>query len=336
MRRRIFWLLLGVVGLTAAVDTACWLWATRALSQGYAAWAAARRAEGWTIAGGPASRGGWPLHATLAVSDAELRSAALVWKAERVTLRIGLLNPSRLLVLPEGKQLLGLTNGPETVLAGALSTSLPLGADGPRPTADLRGQDVRLSLPGLAGSVRVASLQAEAGWAAGNALSLVLDTAGITLPPDMRPPLGDRITSLSLEAMVNGTLPEDGSPREQAARWRGEGGSLDVSRLSLAWGPLTLSGEAKLALDDRLQPAGSSVVHLAGYAEATDMLAANGSVTRSEAAAAKAVLALLARFPEDGGAAEVALPLTLNDRTLAVRSFRLTRLPLLVWPASQQ
>ena len=57
------------------------------------------------------------------------------------------------------------------------------------------------------------------------------------------------------------------------------------------------------------------------------MLATTGALTRSAATAAKAVLGLLARLPEDGGAAEVEVPLTLQDRTLAMRQFPLMRLP---------
>jgi len=50
------------------------------------------------------------------------------------------------------------------------------------------------------------------------------------------------------------------------------------------------------------------------------------------AVAAKAVLGLLTRVPEDGGAPAVDLPLRLRDRILSLAGYPLAKLPPVVWP----
>ncbi len=342
MRRRVPLLLLCLLLLLAAAHTAYWLWATHALADEFEQWAADRRAAGWTIAAGPPTRGGWPLRASLTLPEIAVRSRTVLpggfsWGAERVTLETGLLAPDRLEVTPAGAQHVRLGDGPDVPFdAKRIVARFPL-RDGVAPgSTDIRGDDVRFGLPsGSAPASRavISLLQAHADWQAGTPpLTVALDATETTLPPGTRWPLGNRIAALSLNAALNGPVLPLASPREQAARWRDDGGALEVRRLSLGWGPLGLSGRATLTLDGQLQPAGTGTVRLVGYAEAADMLATNGALTRSAATTAKAVLALLAQLPEDGGAAEVDLPLTLRDRTLAMRQFPLLRLPPLTWP----
>jgi hypothetical protein len=352
MRRRVPLVLFCLLLLLLAAHTAYWFWATRAVAAGFEQWAVDRRAGGWTVTAGPGTRGGWPLRASLTLPDAAMSGGEAVipggfsWRAGRVTLEISLLEPNRLEITPDGTQHIRIADAPDVGYAADRLVARFSLRDGVAPNAtDIRGDGVRLDLPDAPGAARriaISLLQAHVAWQAGApvgepAFSTALDATEITLPPGTRWPLGNRIAALSLDAALDGPVLSDpvpalADPRRQASQWRDGGGTVDVRRLSLGWGPLGLTARATLALDGQLQPAGTGVVRLVGYAEAADMLATTGALTRSAATAAKAVLGLLARVPEDGGAAEVELPLTLQDRTLAMRQFPLMRLPVLTWP----
>ncbi len=352
MRRRVPLLLICLALALLGAHTAYWFWATRAVAAGFEQWAADRRAVGWTVTAGPGARGGWPLHASLTLPDVGVSGGEAVipggfeWGAGRVIIVVSLLDRHSLEIRPEGAQHVRVADGPNIAyVTDRLVAQFRLENGAVPDTADIRGGGVRLSLPNASGPHRTASvslLQAHTAWRAGAvatraALSTELDATEITLPSGTRWPLGDRISALSLDAVLNGPVQSGpvsprSDPREQASQWRDGGGTLEVRRFSLGWGPLGLSARATLTLDEHLQPAGTGVARLIGYAEAADMLATNGVLSRSAATAAKAVLALLARLPEDGGAAEVEVPLTLQDRTLSMRRFPLTRLPALTWP----
>ena len=105
-----------------------------------------------------------------------------------------------------------------------------------------------------------------------------------------------------------------------------------MQSLTLRWGPLAAAGTAELRLDGTLQPAGRGDARLTGYAPALDRLAAQGVITATTAAAAKAVLSLIAQPAPGTGEAEVTVPLTLAGRELSIGAIPLLRLPLLVWP----
>ena len=162
----------------------------------------------------------------------------------------------------------------------------------------------------------------------------------VTLPDDVHFKLGSEISEFALDGVLNGPWPprqSAGSPdlAERATAWRDAGGSLELSRVSIAWGPARLDATATLALDEDLQPMGAGTGKIAGYDAVLDAMADDAILTRSAATAAKAVLLLLADTPADGEPAQVEVPLTLQFRTLSVHQVPLTRLPELDWPEHQ-
>src|SRR4029077_296 len=106
------------------------------------------------------------------------------------------------------------------------------------------------------------------------ALTFALTAEGIAPPPGMAALLGPRIASLAAEGALNGSIPAGRNAEEQASAWRDGGGSLEIRRLSLAWGPLARTASATLALDEQLQPMGAGKARVVGYAETLDALAA--------------------------------------------------------------
>ncbi len=347
MRRRL-WMapLAGVVVLVGA-HYALWRYEAGALNAGFAAWLAQRHAAGWTTSTGTPERGGWPLAATLSVPDVTVQGGdpdipgGLAWSADRLDLRVDLLSPGTLQLRAEGMQHLRVADLPEVAYtADSMVALLPLEAETPPHAVSLAARNLRAGLPDIdaAASMTVGLVQFDgsikpAAPAGEAALTWRLSTEAIALPAVRAWPLGSRISSLSIEGAVDGPVPLARGLVPRATAWRDGGGTLEVKRLAMGWGPLGLSGTATLALDGRLQPMGTGSVRLVGYATALDALASGHVLTQSAAVAAKAVLSLLATVPEDGGPPEVEVPLTLQDRTLAMRQVPLAKMPEIIWPS---
>ena len=151
------------------------------------------------------------------------------------------------------------------------------------------------------------------------AATFSVSAEAIALPPVVKWPLGPNISSLSLDGVVNGPLPQTRDITAWAEAWRDGGGSLAISHLAMGWGPLGLTSSATLALDDQLQPMGSGNGRIVGYAPTLDRLAAAGILTKSAATAAKAVLSLMAGTGAADEPSAVDVPLTLQYRTLSMR-----------------
>ena len=259
-------------------------------------------------------------------------------------LRVALLRPQTLSIAAEGAQRLSIGGFPEIpYTADRLDATVPVGP-GPAPQrADVRASNIAADMPSgreAARRLTVGFLQARLEIRPSPpqgepALAFAISAEGIGLPPGTRWPLGSRVSSVSVEGALDGPVPRAANWADRAALWRDGGGTLAIEHFALGSGPLGLSASATLALDEQLQPRGAANARLVGYAEARDALAANGAITRRADIAAKAILSLIARAPENGDAsAQVEVLLTLQDRTLSVRQIPLARgPPPLAWPA---
>lgn len=145
-----------------------------------------------------------------------------------------------------------------------------------------------------------------------DAVDAVLQADDVELPGSGPAALGDRLERVLVDATWTGPLPDADFARAMAA-WRDAGGALDIRALDIAWGPLAIEGDATLSLDAAMRPLGAGVVRVAGSDSLLDALAAEGSLDKTAAAAAKIALALVARRPPDGGAPVVEAPVTVQD-----------------------
>jgi hypothetical protein len=335
-----------------------WRAAAQRLEKNFAGWQAMRQHAGWTATTGQPTRGGWPLAATLTLPDIFLKSAdmlipegipngipeGLTWSAERVVLRIALLQPGLLTISAEGTQRLRRGDGPDIPFrADRLRLTFPLERGFPR-WAEIAVDDLRAGLPAMGGAgdaaagLTIGTLQARAEFKPAApqgeaAIAFTLHTEAIGLPPNIPSALGPRIAEIGLEGALNGPLPRGGDIAPAAAQWRDGGGTLEIGDLHASWGPFNLTTSATLALDEQLQPMGTGSAKMTGHAAALDALADGGVLRPRAAMAAKAVLGLLARPSDAGGEPEVEVPLTLQGRMLAVRQIPLVRLPRLAWPS---
>ena len=350
MRRWPWIALLAGVLLLAATHFAIWRYEVGQLDAGFAGWLAARRAEGWHASTATPEPGGLPMAATLTVPDLRLEGGepeiphGLAWRAERLELRVDLFSPATLVVNATGAQHLRVGAAPDIAFtAESMVAQLPLTAGVPPDTVSVTARALRAGLGavGSPDSVTVELAQLDGAIASPTARSWRLSAEAIALPADRGWALGNRISSLSTEGALNGPLPPADSPTALATAWRDGGGKFEIRRLAMGWGPLGLSGNATLALDQRLQPAGTGSVRVIGHAAALDALVSGRVLTPGAGLAAKAVLSLLAGPPAEGGSQggsqggppAVEVPLTLQDRTLSMRQAPLVRVPEIIWPA---
>ena len=346
--RRFLIVLLAVLAVLAGADTLLWRRGTQQLAAGFAAWAEAARADGWTVDGGPPSAAGWPFAAELEVPRLALTGGLadglpvpLAWRSDRLRLHVDLLHARRLLLLPEGRQRLRLGAGAEIPLAAdRLQVAVPLDAGATPGVADLAGTNLRIGMPGSEATLTVALLAGHGEWRkgaspAGSTFDFALTAEEIAVP--MRPSaLGSRVAAFSAQGTLKGPLPPQPDLAARAAAWRDAGGTLELRSLALGWGPLGLMGNATLGLDGQLQPTGSATLQVRGQNEALEALAAAHVIRPTAARAAAAVLGLLARPPEGGGTPDVEVPLTLRDRTLSFGLMPLAKVPELLWPGPIQ
>jgi hypothetical protein len=346
MPRKVVILLIGLTVSLVASDTIYWGLAQQRLRQQFAVWADGARVNGWTVTNAAPSSGGWPLVATLSVPNLVIKGGdpdipgGLAWSTDRVELRIALMRPNVLEIEPEGIQRFRLADRPDiTCTAERLRAWVPLEPDSSARSGELAATNLRTSMPeesdaeggltigslSILGTAKPAALHGEA------VVTIALAASAIGLPPGQRWSPGSRIERMRLEAILDGPLPRAHGLTAWAHAWRESGGSLDVRQVSLNWGNLALEAAATLALDDHLQPTGAGAVRMTGYAAALEALATNGVLSRSAATAAKAVLSLLARMPEDEGPAEVEAPLSLESGTLSLRQLPLLRIPTIDW-----
>ena len=348
-RRRRLWLLaVGLPLLATLVDAAFWQVASQRLELGFKAWLIQARSAGWAIQVGTQRTGGWPFAAALTIDGLSIEGAradipgGADWTAETVTLRIGLLTPRVLEIDAGNRQTLRIAGGPAIPFtAERLTLRLLLSATPVPRSLDVHCSGLQADMPTTGNPIVPLTIGQFRGHAdlnpdaqqgeAAIALSFSLESAG--LPSGFKWPLGPRISAFSIEGAVEGPVPNATDLTTAATTWRDGGGSVEIQRLALGWGPLGLAASATLALDDQLQPMGAGNSHVVGYAAALDALASNGALSRSAATAAKAVLSLLASSGADDDPPAVDVPLTLQYRTLSMRQVPLLRLPELDWPS---
>jgi hypothetical protein len=345
--RRKYWILAVVIVLLVVVgDGIYWRIAVERVRAGYQNWLAGLVAAGWDVSSEAPSIGGWPRAAAIFIPNLTLRHVrpAIPGDVEvasaGVTLSVSLFSPVRLRIS---------MTGPTHVRAGGMQdvvvtsdedwASMPLLRDGFR-AIDVHASGLRIepaagTWHATAGLVNAHASLADEATAdhSDPAATFSVSAEAIALPAVIKWPLGTNISSLSMDGVMNGPLPQTRDITSWAETWRDRGGSLAITHLALGWGPLGLTSSATLALDEQLQPMGSGNGRIVGYAPTLDRLAAAGMLTKSAATAAKAVLSLMAGAGGSDEPSVVDVPLTLQYRTLSMRQVPLVRLPELDWPA---
>lgn len=338
-----------LAALTAA-HSVLWRWMGGQLDRGFATWVEQRRAQGWVVEHAAPIRGGWPLAATLTIPGLRVvaTGAALPgggeWQAEALVLRVAPPRLDQLVLEARGRQRLRFGAMELPFAADRLDATMPLEAGVPLREGEFLAERLRMSTPAGPVELQNARLAIETRTSATEAepaVTLSLSLNALDLPPDVaaQPALGAfgrRIESLTAEAVLTGPLPGGRDPVARTEQWRDNGGTLEVRSLSLHWGPVSGGATATLTLDETLQPMGTATLRLAGAGEAIRALSVAGVLTPRAAGTATAAVMLLQRPAEDGGAPQVELPLTLQERQLTVARVPVLRLQPIEWPRERR
>jgi hypothetical protein len=336
--RQIVTLALAATLLPAAVYAAYWFFAIASLEARVDAWIAARAVEGYHIRHGDPQRAGFPLQLVLRLPELHVSTAdgGGSLASPLVDIVAPAHAPQRLQLLFRGEQALrrAADSPPLRIVADRLAFTPATGvaADGWLPSGTLTGEAVvaaeasgerwrleRLDLvsigdPTLATSIETGSYQ------------LTLTARGLGLPSAAALPLGERIEQIGFEARLLGRLAA--LTADALARWRDDGGTVEVPTLTITYGPLHVAGDGTLALDRAGRPIGAFSLRTGGLLAALDALADRDLLDRNIAVAA----AFIFRPPANaaaGATPELTVPVSLQNARLYLGPLPIARLPQL-------
>lgn len=347
--RRSFRIIIYILCALAGLYSAAWFIIADQLERGINRWSEDRRAEGWIVKHGAIKLSGYPLTWRAAVERPALERTkqtprfrwsgpgiVLVWKPWQPQIvgievsglhHIGTVTDQSWVVMPitlaggDGK----LTFGPEGRLV-----KLGLLLDGaniaPKPDqtilinrlqmlADLapRANSTPPTKPHLIPSLR-----------------LNADIFGLTLPTDVKSPLGRTIGKLAIRSTLMGRIP-NGRPADALSVWQKNGGTMEIPHLELGWASLLVQAGGTIALDTDLQPVGAMTGKISGYSETADALVRAKLIKPGAALVAKFALGALSRTPPNGGRQEIDVPLSVQEGWLFVGPVKLLKLPRIRW-----
>ncbi|MDH3595645.1 MAG: DUF2125 domain-containing protein [Rhodospirillales bacterium] len=304
--------------------SAYWLWSADRLAERIAAWSEQQRARGYEVSYRGPVIGGYPFGLTAQIEEPRVASPrGWRWQGPGVSGRAALWDPFTIELDFSGLHRLTETRS---------EAAAPVEAEGERATAvvhlqssgridrakaEVAGLTIRRSgevLTAERAAVGLGPLRPAAGGRP-QELTLTGEAGGITLPEDGAGPLGPALQRLAFAAALQGEIPP-GERRRMLEQWRDAGGSLEIGRLDLEWGPLALEGEGAIGLDRRLRPEGEIAARMSGLPGTLDRLVAAGLLKADRARLVKIALRVLADGTDGEGRPVVALPITLQGGRL--------------------
>lgn len=320
MRRRPILILAATLLAIAAAVGGFWLWAADRLEVALDGWADQQRAQGNDVAYHSRKISGFPLALRVRIEQPRLASKdGCIWEGPAFTGRADVWRPLLIEVAAPGVHRVSCTAGLDSIEikpeAAEADGTVTLGYGGQVERAALRFRDVTVGglLPGV---ISAKSLDLDVVGNPGRPggrerRSLAIDAIDLRVPPQIDPVFGNVIARLGLAAELRGAVPAS-PPKAALARWRDEGGEIEISRFALAWGPVDVRGSGTASLDSALRPVGSFRTSLRGGQRAIDILVERRLIEPKAAGAVRLALFALSRRAEDGGS-EVKLPVILRD-----------------------
>lgn len=327
-----------------------WQSAARTLENGIADWAEQQRRAGYEVSYAAPEIGGFPLHLEARIDEPEIAAPpgelAWRWRGPALRLHARPWAPLDFETEAPGRHEIELEDGgdaPRVYLIDAETAtgSGSFGIDGRLTRAVVALTGVTAAEAGREGdSLRIGSVAARivpgrAEQHTEPSLAFLLALGGLALPPSAESPLGRDIEKLEIEGAVMGALPEvedEAALRAALARWRDDGGTLELDRVVAYWGALELTGDGTFALDGALQPIGAMSATIVGHDAVIDALVANGAVDPRDGSLAKVVLSVLSKPSPVDGRPELTVPLSLQDGHLWIGPAKLAPLPRIEWP----
>ncbi len=335
--------------LLALLYTGGWVYGATQTVRAVEQWIGERRAEGYRIRYRDLRATGYPLWIRIDLADpgiaAPKAETPWAWQAGNLLITARPWAPGRVRLATGGEQMISYQDGARrltyagTLTAAAIVLTFAKGV--PQSIGvNVSGLDLAAQR-GAVGKIAIAAadltlrrLEFIPG-SPPDAASMALDikASGIELPALIGAPLGGRMASLRVAARLLGQFPRGaGAPPVEALEiWRDGGGTVEVDRLSLRYGPLALRADGTLALDRDLQPIGAFTARIQGFFETIDALSRAGVIGAGQAVSAKMLLGVFAHRPPNGARSILNLALTVQQRELYAGPVKLLRLPLVRW-----
>ena len=281
--RRRRWIALAMLPIVLfAGHSAWWLYAVSAFRDRTIAWIEDRREDGWRLDYAEVSRRGFPLRLGLRFDKpvASSLGAAWTWSASRAQLSTPLFRSQSVRLAIKGDQALEIAgaSGEEgrryRGRAGRFAFDIVPGGWMPNGRVSIRDFIIDREGGGGSGALDRLDLVSRGDPAAASnptvsSYAAELNARGMRLSDGVSFPLCREVEHLALDAKLLGGL-DPGPWPASLAKWRDGGGVIEASRLALACGPLTLSGEGTFALDPAGQPIGAMTARIQGYDAALD------------------------------------------------------------------
>jgi hypothetical protein len=148
-------------------------------------------------------------------------------------------------------------------------------------------------------------------------------------PPAVPPGFKGTIDDVDFSVTTRGAFPS-GSLAQAAAKWRDDGGTLDLDHFGLRWGEIEADGSGTLALDGDLQPTGAFSGGIAGFDQLLTALVTAGRVKASDARIARLALAMLAK-PGPDGRPEISTSFAIQNGEMFLGPAKLGKAPRIDW-----
>jgi hypothetical protein len=340
-------LLIGVAVVFAALAggyIAFWRHVARQLEAGVEAWAGEQRALGNDVAFAWDGISGFPFRFEATLRDPSIRwhgpreegtwmGAALhaemaPWNLRRIEVRSDGLHDASLRLVGDP----GAWRAATTGLAGTID----LHNSGLLRSVTLALQQPDLTLPdGTALASAAATVMLDRPETPPTDFNMTLARVtlglrGMALPPGTRLVTEDAVETLSFDATIKGPMPL--APLKEAlTAWRDAGGVAELNSFAFAQGPLSVTGNATLALDTALQPEGAGTITTTGLSEALEILIRDGLIPADRALIARTTAKALEK-PGLDGRLQATVGLSLQNRTVSFGPVPLFALQPIEWP----
>ena len=329
----------GMVGLALAVVagvwTACWLSMANWVETGIDDWIADQQRKGVRFSYDSLEVSGFPFWLNVRMEGASMLVArAQAWEWRLPALAVGL-RPWRLTEISVDMSGFHQFFGARLVdLMSRKLVAVIHVQKGGAWRGTLKGEGVS-AVSSRAGKLLARRVAVDVHWggnqpeARQSPLRIDLSGDDVEVPAAWSLPLGREFAMLRLAAHVTGPMKPLRNP-DFLVRWRDDGGTLELTRLSLEYGPLRLDGDGTFALDHDLQPMGAFVARAEGFMETLDALRSHNMIGIGQAAAMKLALMVLAHKPA-GGPPHLEAPLALQDREITLKSLPIMKVPRINW-----
>jgi hypothetical protein len=330
-KRRLTFTAAIVATLVVAALSGYWIWAAGQVRTAIAQWTETQRAAGYYIAyDGPDMRG-FPVRLAVTLDKPRLTAPeGWRWSGAAITGEAAFWQPLLLhLALPREQELAAVWRGHQRTLqlsAARADGVVRLDTRGQVITATLDMNDVTVR-EAAGGRVHADRLHQEISQPPNDSARLLLrgEIGNLLLPAAPPSPFPETVERFAYTAELVGAI-SPGDPALALAAWRDAGGLLEVTDLSLIWGPLEVHADGTAALDEAMRPQGAFSARIAGLPEMLDALVTQGLMDPGAAAALRFMVLTLAEGRDGAGRPIVRLPVTLQDGRVFLGPAPLARL----------